>query len=158
MFHFDEKLWLAIAFFSFLALIIKYVWPLIAKALDNKSKQIAEEILQAKEMKQKAEQLLADAKKYHQESITFAEKLLKDAEIEAQKLIKETEHVLKEELKKKTNAAQDRIKTEQESAIRTIKSKIILDAMSLLSKDLGIDQNGHEKLTEKSLKNFETIH
>jgi len=92
------------------------------------------------------------------ESITFAEKLLKDAEIEAQKLIKETEHVLKEELKKKTNAAQDRIKTEQESAIRTIKSKIILDAMSLLSKDLGIDQNGHEKLTEKSLKNFETIH
>src|SRR3989338_8087571 len=133
MFHFDEKLWLAIAFFSFLALIIKYVWPLIAKALDNKSKQIAEEILQAKEMKQKAE-------------------------LEAQKLIKETEHVLKEELKKKTNAAQDRIKTEQESAIRTIKSKIILDAMSLLSKDLGIDQNGHEKLTEKSLKNFETIH
>ena len=36
----NEKFWLAIAFLSFVALIIKYVGPIIAKALDNKSKKI----------------------------------------------------------------------------------------------------------------------
>ena len=51
---FNEKFWLAIAFLTFVGLIIKYVGPKITKSLDQKSKEIAEEILAAKEMKEKA--------------------------------------------------------------------------------------------------------
>ena len=61
--HFDEKFWLAVAFFTFVALMAKYVWPIIAKSLDAGSKKIAEEILAAQEMKKEAEKLLAKAEK-----------------------------------------------------------------------------------------------
>ena len=70
---FNEKFWLAIAFTSFVLLILKYVRPLIIKALDNKSKQIAEEILAAKEMKEKALRLLERAEKSYEDSINFSQ-------------------------------------------------------------------------------------
>ena len=57
MFH-DPKFWLAIAFFSFLVLLFKFGRAAIAKSLEAKSKAIAEEILAAKEMKEKAESVI----------------------------------------------------------------------------------------------------
>ena len=60
---FNEKFWLAIAFLSFVALCIKYVLPKINKALDTKSKKIAEDILMAKKLREQAEKLLEEAKR-----------------------------------------------------------------------------------------------
>ncbi len=153
----NEKFWLAIAFLSFLALMLKYIWPLLAKAIDSKSKKIAEEILSAKELKEKAEKLLNDAEKFYQESLSFSQKLTKDAEVEAQKLAKESKEILENELRKKTQAALDRIKLEEERTIREIKLRIISDTMEVLSKNFGLDEKSHEQIVEKSLKNFERI-
>ena len=69
---FNEKFWLAIAFLTFVGLIIKYVGPKITKSLDQKSKEIAEEILAAKEMKEKAAKLLATAEAYYKESLYYS--------------------------------------------------------------------------------------
>ncbi len=158
MLHFDEKFWLAIAFFAFATLIIKFVWPLIAKGLDNKSKKIAEDILTAKDLREKAEKLLASAEKYYQESTDFAQKLLKDAEDEAKKLAADSRDTLEKEVSKKTAAALERIKIEEESAIREIKTKIVSTAIDGLSSKMDLDQKIHENLVEKSIKNFERIH
>jgi len=153
----NEKFWLAIAFLSFFSLIIRFVWPKLAKSIDSKSKSIAEEILAAKEMKEKAQKLLNDAEKFYQESLNFSKKLAQDAEVEAQKLAAESKEILESELKKKTAAALDRIKLEEERIIREIKLKIINDTMDLLSKDAGLDANAQEQVVEKSLKNFERV-
>ena len=67
----DEKFWLAIAFTAFAILIVKYVWPLLAKSIDSKSKAIAEEILAAKKMKEKAQKLLDEAEKFYLESLNY---------------------------------------------------------------------------------------
>jgi len=154
---FNEKFWLAIAFLAFTILIIRYVWPMLAKSIDSKSKSIAEEILAAKEMKEKAQKLLSEAEKFYQESLNFSKKLAQDAEVEAQKLAAESKEILEAELKKKTAAALDRIKLEEEHIIREIKLKIINDTMDLLTKDTGLDSAAQEKVVEKSLKNFERI-
>ena len=155
----NEKFWLAVAFATFATLIIKFVWPKIAKALDSKSKEIAEEILAAKEMRQKAEKLLLKAEKYHAESAQFAEKLVKDAAIEAQKFTQESKDFLEAELAKKTSAAISRIKMEEEHAIRELKSKIVNSALQNIEQDLknGISENQQEKIASQAVENFSKI-
>jgi F-type H+-transporting ATPase subunit b len=149
---FNEKFWLALAFLTFTALIIKFVWPLIAKALDAKSKKIAEEILAAKELRQKAEKFLADAEKYHTDSVQFAEKLLKDAAAETKKFAEESKHLLEVELAKKTTAAMARIKLEEESAIRELKTKIVASTFKNLEENLSkeISETQHEKINQQA--------
>jgi F0F1-type ATP synthase membrane subunit b/b' len=153
----DEKFWLAIAFTAFAILIVKYVWPLLAKSIDSKSKAIAEEILAAKKMKEKAQKLLDEAEKFYLESLNYSKKLAADAQNEAQKLADESKQILESELKKKTAAALDRIKLEEEGMIREIKLKVVSDTMEALSKNFGLDEKSHEQIVEKSLKNFERI-
>ena len=149
---FDEKFSLALAFFTFLALIIKFVAPRIGKALDDKSQKIAEEILAAKELRQKAEILLSKAEKYHQESVDFANKVISDAEAEAQKFAKESAALLESELSKRTAAALERIRLEEEEAVRQIKTKIISQALQQTEDELSLDAKSHAQLVEKSLK------
>lgn len=153
----NEKFWLAIAFAFFVILVIKYFWPSIAKSIDSKSKSIAEEILAAKEMKEKAQKLLNDAQKFYSESLEYSKKLAHDAEVEALKLAAESKDILEKELKKKTAAAIERIKIEEERAIREIKLKIVSDTMDALSQGTNLDNSAQEKVIEKSLKNFETV-
>jgi len=126
---FNEKFWLAIAFFAFIALVIKLAKSSIAKSLDDKSKAIAEEILAAKEMKERAIKLLASAEKYNSESLNYSQKLIKDAEVEAQKFLAEAQKSVEDEVAKKTAAALARIEQEQTSATRAIKNQIITSAL-----------------------------
>ncbi len=153
---FNEKFWLAIAFTCFAVIILKYVWPLIAKALDGRSKQIAEDILAAKELKEKAEQLLASVEKYKIESEKFAEKLLHDAEVESKKLLIAAKESADNEIKKKTEAALERIKVEEASAIRDIKAHIVESTMENINKELekNIGTTEQEKIFDLAIEKF----
>ena len=126
---FNEKFWLAIAFAVFIILLFKLAKSSICKSLDDKSKAIAEEILEAKELKEKAVQLLASAQKFSQESSAYAQKLVKDAESEAQKFLDEAQKNANDEVTKKTAAAIERIKQEESLTISEIKGKIVASAM-----------------------------
>ncbi len=142
---FNEKFWLAIAFCTFILLLLKLARKSIAQSLDNKSKQIAEEILAAKEMREKAAKLLAAAEKYAQDSNDYAKKLIQDAESEAQKFLAEAQKSVSEEVAKKTAAAAERIRQEEALAISEIKEKIVSSAIKQveekLQKSLSEQQN-----------------
>lgn len=153
---FDEKFFLAIAFFTFAALILKFVWPIMARGLDAKSKSVAEEILAAKEMKEKAEKLLDEAEKYHEESRNFSKKIIADTKKEAEKLAKEAKKALESEIKNKTDAALTRIKIEEETAIRGIKTQIVESTIESISADLSkISDSEHDKLIKKAGKKLQ---
>jgi F-type H+-transporting ATPase subunit b len=153
----NEKFWLAVAFTAFVLLIIKYVNPKISKALGDKSKSIAEEILAAKELKEKAIQLLAKAEKYQKESENYSQKLMKDAQDEAQKYAEESKQMVEIEIAKKTAAALNRIQIEETSAIREIKSKIIALAIANLSENIGkeLTSANHEQLFAQAMQDLE---
>ncbi len=158
---FNEKFWLAISFATFVIFVIKFVKPLILKALDNKSEAIKNEILAAKEMKNKAEKLLAKAEKYAQESEEYAAKLIQDAESQSAQFAIESQKALESEIAKKTSASIERIKIEEISAVRQIKTKIIESTLKNLSQNLAtkIDEKTHQNLILESLKDFQkTIH
>ncbi len=155
----NEKFWLAVAFLSFVALIVKYVGPIIAKSLDDKSKKIAEEILAAKELKGKVAKLLSSAEKYYEESVFFSQKLIRDTETESKKIVAEAKQLLELEVSKKTAASLQRIQLEEEMAIREIKAKIVSSALKNLNESFekNLDQAPQAALAEQSLQDFTKI-
>lgn len=155
----NEKFWLAIAFFSLLMVLIKYAWPHIARTLDSQSKQIAEEILAAKEMKEKAAALLIKAEKYHDDALHYAQKLVKDAEDESKKFAAESKQILEAELAKKTAAAIERIKLEESHAMREVKTRIIASALETVRNDLAKNMSAaqHDELLKRATSDFEKI-
>ncbi len=156
---FDEKFWLAVSFIGFITLIIKYVIPPIKLSLDAKSRQIAEEILAAKEMKEKAALLLEKAEIYCQESYQHAEKLIRDAEIESQKLIESSILALELEVKKKTDSALERIRNEELATIRQVKTQIVNYAVENLNKTLSqnMSDEKHIYLMNQATQDLEKI-
>ncbi|MES2678040.1 MAG: hypothetical protein V4612_07015 [Pseudomonadota bacterium] len=148
----DPKFWLSISFLIFLALVIKFVLPKIILALDSKSKQIADQIIAAKQMKEKAEQLLLAAKKHHEESLAYCQKLIEDAKAEAAKLVADSQKSLGEELAKKTDLAKERIALEEEKTIREIKSGIISAAIKIIAtKAANLSGNSAADLSKKAI-------
>jgi F-type H+-transporting ATPase subunit b len=156
---FNEKFWLAVSFTAFIVFIIKYVGPMILKALDHKSQQIAAEILAAKELREKAAKLLAKTEKYQKDSEQYAQKLIKDAEAEAQKFAIQSREAAEIEIAKKTAAALERIKMEEASAIREIKTKIISSALHSLNDSLGkeISMKDHGQLIFNATDNLKKV-
>ncbi len=149
---FDEKFWLAIAFFSFLSLVIKHVAPIIIKQLDSKSKQIAEELLAAKEAKENAKKMFLASEERYQEAIAFADKLLRDSAIEAQKYFEEALKNAEAEIAKKMAAVENRIKNEQENAIREMKIKIIDSALRAVQNNLqNVSKTQSDNLIRKAV-------
>lgn len=157
MFH-DPAFWLAVSFLIFVGLIAKFALPFIIRSLDDKTKNIAKQISDAKEMREQAEKLLKDAKKYHEESLLFSQKLIEDAKIESANLLSETQRSLEEEIAKKTSIAKERIKSEEEKVIREIKSGIIEAAIKVIeTKAAGLANNS--PFNKQAINNIsKTIH
>jgi F-type H+-transporting ATPase subunit b len=154
---FDEKFYLALAFLTFLGLIVKFVWPKIANALDENSKKIAKELLEAKELKERAQKLLKDAEKFYQDSVLYAEKMARDAESEAKQITEIAKNDVALEIQKKTDAAIARVKLEEERLVRELKLKIVENAIAEISQNLDFDADEQGKLLTKSIKNLETL-
>jgi F-type H+-transporting ATPase subunit b len=156
---FNEKFWLAIAFLTFVVFIIKLVGPKMLKALDQKSKEIAEEILAARELREKAVKLLAAAETYHQESMIYSQKLISDAELEAKNFLAEAEKNVTEEVTKRTNAAYERIKNEEEKTLREVKSAIVATALKTIEDEAAknLDKKNSDYLLSEATQNFGKI-
>ncbi len=155
---FNEKFWLAVAFTVFAALIIKLTKSKLTKSLDDKSKAIAEEILAAKEMKEKAVKLLASTEKYNQESLDYSQKLIKDAELEAKKFLADAQKSVEEEVAKKTAAALIRIEQEQMEATRKIKNQIIASALQTVANDaVSLDEKQNDAILARATQDLEKV-
>lgn len=154
----DEKFWLAIAFLGFVALLIKYVLPLISAKLNEASNQVAKELMAAKEMKEKAQELLQACEKNYQESLEMAQKTIKDSALEAQKFLDDVKKNIEDEVAKKTESLLTRIKFEEEKAIREMKVQIINMALQNVQSNLqNIDKNRANNLVKKSLDDVSKI-
>lgn len=132
MYH-DPKFWLAISFLLFCGLILKYVWPILVRAIDDKSKAIAAEIETAVQLKNKADLLLIDAEKYQQYIIEYSEKLIADARIEANQIITNAKNAVETEIAKKLELTRKRIEQEEERVVREVKNRIINEAIAVLT-------------------------
>ena len=153
---FNEKFWLAIAFFSFLGLLIKFAFPKIAKNLDAQSKKIAEDILEAKKLREGAQKLLEEAQVFHKHSIEHSQKIITDAIEEAKKIEINSKKSLEDQIKKFSDIALERLKSEEESAIRQVKINIINEAIEQFS-TIKFKDDEQNKIIEKALEKISKI-
>ena len=152
---FDEKFWLAISFLTFLALMAKFIFPIISKALGNKAKLVEDEILEAKKMREEAQNLLNKSKEILEDAKNYSKNLIQDAKDQAEKLIAESEAELKKELDKKTAIAKERIKNEEEKAIREVKSGIIGAAIKLIEEQAAeVSKKSAAEINEDAISNI----
>ncbi len=148
----DEKFWLAIAFFAFAVLIIKYVWPILSGAIAAQSDQIAKDLNDAKEAKEKAEALLKKTQEQYDNAVETSKKILSDAKDEARKFIEDSKASVEDEISRKVEALNNRIKSEQEKAIRDIKGKIIDATLKSARESLeGAEKENFENVVKKSI-------
>lgn len=155
----DPRFWLAMSFFIFSFLMIKYVMPIITRAIDGKRKQITNEINQAKSLKEQAEKLLADAKKYNTESLIYSQKLIGEAKDLASNLLSESQKSIEAEIRKKMELAKERIALEETIAIREIKSHIISSAIRIFEeKAQKISDDSSITINKKAISDISKIH
>ena len=156
---FDEKFWLAIAFVVFVLLLVKLAGKTIVNMLSAKSDAIRQSLEDAKKARESAEALLEKAQQYHDESKSYADKLIAEASKEAEQLAQKAKEEIDAEISKKTAAAIKRVEMEQDIAIKEVKKKIVANALDVLSKNLKSDitDQEHEKLLSKASNDLEKI-
>lgn len=141
----------AIAFLIFVAFCMKYVWPPIMAALDERKKKIADGLAAAERGKheqelaeKRAQQVIHEAKKQANEIITQAQRRgneivdeSKDnARIEGERILNSAQA----EIKQEANRARDELRTQ-------VGSIAIAGAAKILSRE--IDDKAHTDLLEE---------
>ena len=150
---FDEKFWLAIAFIVFIVFIYKFLGNKINSILNEKSQQIASDLLLASQAKEKAEKLLQEAQDYNQQSLKYAEKLKLDTSSELNIMYQNATLSLQQELAKITEASQKRLQEEEQIAIRKVQETIISQAIEIVA-NAKISNDEQEILIVKTLENL----
>jgi len=150
----DEKFWLAIAFVLFIIFIYKFLGYKISSMLNEKSQQIARDLLMASQAKEKAEKLLNEAQEYNQQSIEYAKKLQLNTSNELNIIHQNAKINLEQELAKITTASQKRLQEEEQIAVRKVQETIINEAIKIVANSK-IDDSQQKFLISKALKNLE---
>ena len=150
---FDEKFWLAVSFIIFIIFIYKFLGNKINSILNEKSQQIANDLLKASQAKEEAEKLLHEAQEYHQQSLKYAEKLKFDTSSELNIMYENATLSLQQELAKINEASQKRLQEEEQIAIRKLQETIILQAIEIVA-NTKISNDQQQLLIVKALENL----
>ena len=141
----------AISLFIFVWFCMKYVWPPIIQALQDREKKIADGLASA-DLGQKtlvdANQKLADAVA---EGRTKAAEIIKQAEKRGNEIIDTAKQTAKAESVRQIEAAASEIEQEKEKARQALKQKLALLVVSGAEQILmrEVDQNVHNDLLDK---------
>ena len=147
----DPKFWLAISFFIFCIISIKYILPIINGKIKKSIFDINNKL---DELSKKKEILTKEIK--HLESkkhdmLNYQNKLINDANIEIKNLKKNAELELKEKMIQEERIANKRLNDEELRLITHFKEKIVVDLIANLSNKM---DNFNNKDKNKILANI----
>ncbi len=120
---FSAEFWVAVAFFLFLGAAIYWrVHHHIASALDAHARKVADELEQARRLKEEAEAALAAARELERKSHEQVDAIVAQAEADAAAMAREAEEALAGLVSRREAAAQVRIAQARDTAIRELRS------------------------------------
>ena len=140
-FYLDASFWVAVAVLGFLALLLwKGVHKVIGKALDERSAKIAEELAEARRLREEAQALLASYKRKQKEAEDLAEDIVKQAKHDAEIMAENARKDMTERLERRTAMAEAKIANAEAQALNDVRAKAadlsLAAAEALLRKDL----------------------
>ncbi|MGI9391985.1 MAG: F0F1 ATP synthase subunit B [Parvibaculales bacterium] len=152
---FDASFFVAIAFFGVIGLFVYFKVPRkIIAALDARSKAIADELEEARRLREDAQNLFAKYQRNQRDGEREAENILALAKKEAESLAKDAEKNINAEMKARTRIAEEKIAQAEAQIIQKIQKlaaeTAIKGAEDLLSKKLSEKQQ--KKNIDKTIR------
>lgn len=148
----SESGWVAVAFALFVVLFIKKVWPHLANALDARSLKIADELKEAKLLKEEAQDLLAEAQRNSADAEKAAVEMVETAKSEAKRIAQKAEADMNEEADRKLTLVKQKIKRAEQQAIESVKKEAVDEAVKLATKILATNSaKNHKSLLSESI-------
>ncbi len=121
---FDATFWAMIALFLFIGVVFYMKIPaLIAKALDNRIKQIEAELAEAERLRLEAKFLLEEYESKREAAATEAESIVAAAREEAFRMTAEAKTSLEALIARRTKAVEDKIAQAESQAVAEVRSR-----------------------------------
>lgn len=149
-----DTVWVGVAFVIFLAILAYFGVPkAIAKALDARGEKVAQELAEARRLRQEAERLLAEYDTKRKAAETEAAEIVAGAKEEAARLAAEAEAKLNDFVVRRTKAAEDKIalaESQAEAEVRAAAADAATRAAELILRGKVTGATG-DKLFEAGL-------
>ncbi|TDQ63943.1 F-type H+-transporting ATPase subunit b [Maritalea mobilis] len=120
----DATFWAFIGLVIFLALITYLGVPKkMTEALDNKSKQIADELEEAKRLREEAQALLAEYERKRKAAEDEAAEIVEAAKAEADRMTDEAQKSLDDLINRRTKAVEEKIAQAEAQALADVRAR-----------------------------------
>ena len=121
----NTTFWTAVSFAGFVILLVWKGRPAIRGAIYGRIDRNRADIEQAEQLKDEANEQLAEAQKAQRDAKNQAEKIIENAKKEAKALKKEAEENLANQIKRREQQAEDKIAQAEASALREVRGKAV---------------------------------
>ncbi|GAB4521616.1 MAG: F0F1 ATP synthase subunit B [Parvularculaceae bacterium] len=152
--EFDATFWAFVALLIFFGLVYYIGAPAkIAAALDKRSKAIADELEEARRLREEAQELLAKYQRKQKEAAKEADDIIALAKENAERLIEETREKLAEQLERRTRQAEDKIARAEHQAAAEVRNASVDVAVAAARTMIaeGVDANGQSALIDQMI-------
>ncbi|GGE34842.1 ATP synthase subunit b 1 [Agaricicola taiwanensis] len=117
------ELWVAIGFIVFVAVLLGLgVHKKVASMLDTRAERIAQELEEAKRLREDAHKLLAEYQRKRRQAEEEAEAIVTAAKVEAERLAKEAKAKAEEYVARRTKSAEEKISQAEAQAVAEVKA------------------------------------
>lgn len=116
----DTSFIVAAATIVFFLLLIKKVFPILGKSLDERSAKIEKELDEALRLKEEAQALLSSYQRQQVKAEDEAEEIITNAKEQAELIVNNASKKIKEEIEKRTALAEQKIAQAESDVIRQI--------------------------------------
>ena len=143
-----------IAFLVMLALLARYVYPVILQYAEARQRAIAEQLREAEESRKQAEARLQEAQAKLDDARRSAQGVLDAAEKSGEQLRQELRSKADEEARRTVDNARKQIEAERDQAIRSVRSEVADLVVTATEKVIGetLDDQRHRRLIEKAIE------
>ena len=155
----DTSFWVLLGF----ALVIALFWRVgvhktVSKNLDDRAQNIADELDQARRMREEAQELLAQYQRRQRDAEDEAQAIIDQARKDAKRMAEETRDKINEQIERRAKNAEEKIARAQAQAIAEVRGQtadLAIDTAREIIKNR-VDQGGHSALIEKAIDELRT--
>jgi F-type H+-transporting ATPase subunit b len=142
-----------IAFLAMLAVLSRYVYPVLVRVAEERQRAIAQQLREAEQARVNAEAQLKDAEAKLSEARKTAQGIVDGAAKSAEQLRQEIKTKAEEEAKRLLDAARMEIEAERERAVRSVRADVAGLVVAATEKVIGetLDLQKHKELIDRAI-------
>lgn len=144
-------IWTLVSFFLLLILLAKLAYPHILRGLKRREETIQQQLEEARQAKQKAEQLLEEYRRQLAEARSEAQRIINEGKELGENMRKEIIQRAQQESNQIVKRAQEEIELQKQKALLELQERIADLSIMAASKVIGksLDTEDHRRLVEE---------